>query len=565
MHFPSDIQPDDTVATNQAPSTNTSKTNFFIAYSRLPIIIAISVSVGMYIGSTLFGSQHVAKGTVLTMKFKEIFGYIEDYYVDTVDMNKVAEVGIKKMLEELDPHTIYIPASDVKLSNAPLEGDFEGIGIEFNIFKDTLVVIAPMPNSPSEEVGLQSGDKIVSVDGESIVATKLSNKDVFKKLRGKAGSAVRLGVIRGNSKAQMYFTVTRKHIPTYTVDACYLLNKETGYIKISRFGAKTYDEFASGLEKLLSQGMTQLVLDLRDNPGGYLSACTKIVDEFLPNQQLIVYTEGKEDRFNSKEFATGAGRFEKGKVMVLIDEGSASASEIVAGALQDQDRALIVGRRSFGKGLVQKPVTLNDSSELRITISRYYTPSGRSIQKKYEHGDSKSYQAEMENRYKHGELYYADSIKFDEHLRYKTTKGRTVYGGGGIMPDIFIAQDTAYLTPYLSKLYAENLVREYAMQYANTHRKRLQQMMPMVYVSQFQLSEEEMKQFIQFGAKNGVAFNEKDYNTSKKFLKNQLKALIARSIWSNEDAFYRIIGQEDDELQKALEHFSKYEQLLKVK
>jgi carboxyl-terminal processing protease len=532
-------------------------------YIRLPLIVALTLMAGIFIGAKMFGSRTDQDVNNAVLKFREVFKYIDSYYVDSVQMDKIAETGIKKMLEELDPHTSYIPSSEVEAMNAPLEGDFEGIGVEFTIFKDTLEVVATIQGGPSEEVGMQSGDKIIAVNGKNIAGIKLTNKTIFENLRGKKGTKVELTVIRNHNPTPLYFTVTRNKIPTYTVDGSYMIDKQTGYIKITRFGAKTYEEFRKSMEQLISQGMKRLILDLRGNPGGYMDKAVRIADEFLANNKLIVYTKGKENRFDSKEKAAFEGVFEQGAVIVLLDEGSASASEIVAGALQDNDRALIVGRRSFGKGLVQKPIILTDGSELRLTISRYYTPSGRSIQKKYELGHAADYSADIAKRYEQGELYNADSIKFDKEQAFKTAAGRTVYGGGGISPDHFIAQDTSYITTYLNQLYRANLIREFALTYANKNKITLKQMSEMNYVTSFELSDLEMQTFIAFAQNEGVKFVAKDYEISKKFIKNQIKAFIARTIWQKENVFSRILGLEDYDLIEATKLFDEAEKLLK--
>lgn len=532
-------------------------------YVRLPLIIAITLCAGIFIGAKMFSRGTDQDVNAATLKFREIFKYIDSYYVDSVSMDKIAESGIKKMLEDLDPHTSYIPASEVEAMNAPLEGDFEGIGVEFTIFKDTIQVVAVMQGGPSEEVGLQSGDKIIAVEGKNVAGIKVTNKTVFENLRGKKGTKVQITVKRKGQPKPLFFTITRNKIPTYTVDVSYMIDNQTGYLKVTRFGAKTYDEFRKGMEQLVSQGMKRMVLDLRDNPGGYMDKAVKIADEFISGNKLIVYTDGKENRFDGKENASFTGLFETGALIVLIDEGSASASEIVAGALQDNDRALIVGRRSFAKGLVQKPIMLTDGSELRLTISRYYTPSGRSIQKKYESGHLDEYSSDISKRYEHGELYSADSIKFDEKQKYKTTGGRIVYGGGGIMPDFFVAQDTSYYSNYLNALFQENLVREFALEYATTHKAKLSKMTENEYITYFQLSESEMKNFTDFAQTEKVKLVAKDYEKSKEFLKTQLKSYIARTIWHKENTFFRITASQDKELQEALKLFDKAEELIK--
>ncbi len=532
---------------------------------RLPLVVALTLCAGIFIGAKMFGNQNQQDLQSVTLKFREIFHYINNDYVDSVNLNQVGEAGIKKMLEELDPHTYYIPAAEVEESNAPLEGDFEGIGVEFNIFKDTLQVVVPMPGGPSEEVGIQTGDRIVAVDNENIAGIKLTSKIVFDKLRGKKGTKVLLKVVRRSSAKPLEFTVTRGKIPTYTVDAAYMLDQQTGYLKISRFGAKTYEEFKKGMEQLISQGMKRLVLDLRDNPGGYMDKAVKIVDELVAGEKLIVYTKGNQSRYENSEKASHKGMFETGAVIVLIDDGSASASEIVAGALQDNDRALIVGRRSFGKGLVQKPISLTDGSELRLTISRYYTPSGRSIQKKYEHGKADEYSHDVTNRYLHGELYHEDSVKLDKTQAYKTAGGRTVYGGGGIMPDVFIPQDTSYYSPALHALYRENLVREFAIEYAQNNKAKLSKLAENEYLTQFEISETDWQQFVAFAKEEKIKFVEKEFAISKNFLKNQLKAMIARSIWHKETVSYRVLAKEDTDIQGCLQHFEKAEDLAKGK
>jgi len=534
-------------------------------YIRLPLIIAITLGAGILIGAKMFSHSTEQDVNTATLKFREIFKYIDAYYVDSVKMDKIAEAGIKRMLEDLDPHTSYIPASEVEALNAPLEGDFDGIGVEFTIFKDTIQVVATMQGGPSEEVGLQSGDKIISVDGKKVAGVKITNKSVFEHLRGKKGTKVQVTLLRKGQSKLLDFTITRNKIPTYTVDATYMLDNQTGYIKVTRFGAKTYDEFRKGMEQLVSQGMKRMILDLRDNPGGYMDKAVKIADEFIAGEKLIVYTDGKENRFDGKDNASFTGLFETGALIVLIDEGSASASEIVAGALQDNDRALVVGRRSFGKGLVQKPIMLTDGSELRLTISRYYTPSGRSIQKKYESGHLDEYSSDISKRYEHGELYNADSIKFDEKQKYKTVGGRTVYGGGGIMPDIFVAQDTSYVSAYLNALYQANLVREFSLEYATTNKEKLSKMTENEYITSFQLTETDLKNFIAFAQKENVKYVAKEYEKSKEFLKNQLKAFIARTIWHKDNTYFRIIAAQDNELQEALKLFDKAEDLVKKK
>jgi len=530
-------------------------------YVKLPIFLALALVMGILIGATMFSNN---KGYVDILKghekIKEILTYINRDYVDTVNTEELIDYSIEKMLEKLDPHTVYIPAKRVEMANSQLEGDFDGIGIEFNIFQDTIYVVAPISGGPSEAVGLQSGDKIVKVDGEDVAGIGIDNMGVFKRLRGKKGSEVEVGIVRRGKKEIMYFTITRDKIPSYSVDVSYMVDAQTGYIKVSRFSETTYKEFREAMLKLKEEGMTQLILDLRDNPGGYMDRAVNMVDEMLAGEAMIVYTDGKGNKYDSEVKAHIRGIFEKGAVIVLINEGSASASEIVAGALQDNDRALIVGRRSFGKGLVQMPIKLEDGSQLRLTISRYYTPSGRCIQKSYE--SKEDYQKDLLARYEHGEFFSADSIKFDESLKYKTKKGRIVYGGGGIMPDYFIPLDTNINMSYLNDLYNVNLIREYALKYYKENEKALSAMSYEKYKSSFQVSDAMLLELQKMAKGAGVKFDEAAYNESKSLIKSHLKAWIARSTWGSE-GFYPIWLENDDIFTKAIELFGEAKKLTK--
>jgi carboxyl-terminal processing protease len=499
------------------------------------------------------------------MKYKEILTHIDRDYVDTVNTEELIDYSIEKMLEKLDPHTVYIPAKDLQMARAQLEGDFDGIGVEFNIFKDTVFVVAPIAGGPSETAGIRSGDKIVEVDGKPMVGKEVDNSTVFSRLRGPKGSKVKLGIKRGTTSELLNFTVTRNKIPTYSIDATYMIDNKTGYIKVNRFAANTYEEFKKAMNTLKTQGMQQLVLDLRGNPGGYMDRATNMADEFIAGNKLIVYTDGKESRYDSRVNAYINGIFEKGPVVVLIDEGSASASEIVAGALQDNDRALIVGRRSFGKGLVQAPIPLEDGSELRLTISRYYTPSGRSIQKPYTHeGEDEEYTLDVMKRYEHGELFHADSIKFNDSLKYQTAKGRTVYGGGGIMPDVFVPLDTSYNTKYLNKLVNANIIREYAFNYYTRNKATLEKMKFEDFKNNFVISEQMMKEIVDNGKAAGVQPDEAEYNRSRDFIRTQLKALIARSVWKSgsgstglNNEYYQVMASNDEIYKQALNLFDR--------
>ena len=528
---------------------------------RLPIFITLAVAAGILIGATMAGGDNPTNNLISSyLKFKDILTYVQRDYVDEVDTDELVEIAITKMLEELDPHSVYIPAEELQMAKADLEGEFEGIGIEFNIFKDTIYVVSPLGGGPSEAVGLMSGDKIVKVDGENVAGIGIDNMDVMELLRGPKGSTVEVSVKRRSANKLLNFTITRDKIPQESVEASYMVDNEVGYIKISRFAATTYDEFRESLSELKTEGMTKLVLDLRGNPGGYLDRAVNIADEMLSDNKLIVYTEGKQPRYNTEARAYKDGLFEENPVIVLIDEGSASASEIVAGALQDNDRGLIVGRRSFGKGLVQMPVPLDDGSELRLTISRYYTPSGRSIQKPYESGNEE-YSQDLYNRFQHGEMFTKDSIHFDDSLKYETTKGRTVYGGGGIMPDYFIPLDTSRnVGNFFGELITTNVFREYTLLYYETNKKELEKMSFDKYYKDFEVDDDMLGKLLQMAEDADIEYDETEFEESKPILKSRIKAWVGRSVWGN-DAFYKIIYQDNEIFQRALDLFDKAEEL----
>lgn len=529
-------------------------------YILLPVLLAVTLAIGILTGATVVDPK--SKNNSITsnyLKFREIITYIERDYVDDVDQDKLVEGAINHMLAELDPHSVYIPAEESKLAKSQLEGEFDGIGVEFNIIKDTIYVVAPLSGGPSEKVGIQSGDKIVKVDGKNIAGTKITNKDVFNLLRGPKGSKVDLGIKRRDSEQLLDFEVIRDRIPQYSVDVRYMVNSEIGYMKVSRFSANTYEEFKEALTDLKDQGMKKLVLDLQGNPGGYMDRAINMADEFIAGNKMIVYTDGKQERYDSEAKAFKKGIFEEGPLIILIDEGSASASEIVSGAIQDNDRGIIVGRRSFGKGLVQMPIDLEDGSELRLTISRYYTPSGRSIQKPYDSEDS-NYSMDIMNRYEHGELFNPDSIKFVDSLKYKTSKGRVVYGGGGIMPDYFVPFDTTMNSTYLNKLFTSNAFREYTLNYYEANKDKLHQMKYEDFRNSFSVTESMLKDLIGLAEKSDVAFDELEFNRSKPLLKTYVKAYLARSVWNNE-GYYPIINETNEVFQEALNLFDKAEEL----
>ena len=485
--------------------------------------------------------------------------YIENDYVDQVNTEEIVDGVIDDMLTRLDPHSVYITQEDLELTQSQLQGNFEGIGIEFNIFKDTVHVVAPISGGPSEKLGILSGDKIIKVNGENIAGEGISNREVINRLRGPKGSEVEVSIMRKGQEELIDFTITRDVIPQYSVDVSYMINDEVGYIKVSRFSATTFLEFKEALFNLKDEGMQKLVLDLTGNPGGYLDKAVEMADEFLENNQMIVYTEGKEKKYNDSHISRRDGEFEKGPLIVLIDEGSASASEIVAGALQDHDRALIVGRRSFGKGLVQMPIRLNDGSQLRLTISRYYTPSGRCIQKPYE-GSIEDYHREYVDRFENGEVFDEENVKVNDSLVYYTDKGREVYGGGGIVPDYFVPYDTSGNSRYMNKLFTSNTIAEFTLKYHEDNAEKLEEMGLESYLENFKVDEQMLKEVISLAKSNGVKFDDKQYKQSKDRLKIYIKAYIARSVWDNE-GFYPVFNKNNEILNKALDLFEEAELL----
>ena len=529
----------------------------------LPIAITVSLAFGIFLGATFFGKKTFTTNNLGTGSiFKEVLMHIQKSYVDDVSVDSLSTYGIEKMLEKLDPHTVFIPASDAEIVSADLHDGFDGIGVEFNIFNDSLYVVSPLSGGPSEAIGIKTGDVILKADTVNLTGKKLNSNVVFKSLRGPRNSIVKLIIKRKGTAKLLTFNVKRDKIPTFSIDASYIMaDKKTGYIKINRFAETTYDEFKSHLEKLKSQGMSQLMIDLRGNPGGYMDKATNIVDELVGGNDVIVYTKGK-DRSNNYEVKAGkTGIFEKGKIVVLVDEGSASASEIVSGSLQDFDRATIVGRRTFGKGLVQAPIQLSDGSELRLTISRYYIPSGRSIQKPYTLGHSEEYMEDIHKRYTNKEMFVKDSINTKGKLKYKTKGGRPVFGGGGITPDVFVPQDTSYYTAYLVELFSKNIFREYAMNYTIQNKARLEKMGFATYLSSFSVDAQMLKDLNSLAAKNKIVFSEKQHQLSKEFMTSHLKGLIARNIWKNNEKngltneYYQVINQTDPMVKVGLVKF----------
>lgn len=487
-----------------------------------------------------------------TQKFAAAMFYIENFYVDSTKPAKLVEQAIVNTLKELDPHSAYLSKEELQEANEPLEGSFEGIGVTFQLSKDTILVIAPVPGGPSEKLGIQAGDKIIRINGEDAFGTKVNNKFVMDRLRGKKGTTVDVSVFRRGSSGLIDYTITRDKIPLNSIDATFMLNKETGYIKLNRFSKTTMEEFRNSMSQLHETGMKSLVLDLRGNSGGYLGTAVELSDEFLPDSKLIVYTEGlnspRQEYTSNRE-----GSFEKGKLVILINEGSASASEIVAGAVQDWDRGLILGRRSFGKGLVQRPFNLPDGSVIRLTAARYYTPTGRSIQRPYDEG-TESYFKDMANRFKKGEFVHADSIQFPDSLKYLTPSKRTVYGGGGIMPDIFVPWDSTQFTEYYSNLVRKGVFNRYTLDYVNLNRASLINEYTDFnkFKHSFEVNDKMMKEFLNIAEAEDVIFNEQQYASSEEFIRHQVKALIARNLWGM-NHYYEVISEIDDTLLKAIE------------
>jgi carboxyl-terminal processing protease len=487
-----------------------------------------------------------------TFKFGQLLNYLDRFYVDSVNENKLTEVAIVSLLKELDPHSSYLTAKEVKEMNEPLQGNFEGIGVTFNILNDTIFIIGTIPGGPSEKIGVMAGDKIINIDGKNVAGIKITNEGVFSKLRGTKGTMVTISVLRRYVKGLIDFTITRDKIPIYSIEASYMINNETGYIKLRRFAQTTSKEFESAMDTLKLKGMKNLILDLTDNGGGYLEEAVELADHFLDNNKLIVYTKGL--HMKKREYhAEMPGLFEKGKLVVLIDEGSASASEILAGAIQDWDRGIIVGRRSFGKGLVQQQCPFQDGSVLRLTIARYYTPSGRLIQKPYTKGIDE-YDKDLINRYKKGEYVHEDSIHFPDSLKFSTLiDKRAVYGGGGIMPDFFVPLDTTGYSDYYRDILRQGILNKFVLNYIDQNRKILKYQYPNIelYVTKFNV-DPILSSLIEYADKEGVKPNIQQINVSKPILSKLLKAYIARDIWDSNE-FYQIFNQDENIINKALD------------
>ncbi|MAX81038.1 MAG: peptidase S41 [Crocinitomicaceae bacterium] len=494
-----------------------------------------------------------AQHSEAAQKLQTFYRYLELAYVDEVNEDQLVEDAIEAMLSDLDPHSTYFSAEELERANEPLQGNFEGIGIQFNIHKDTIVVVSPISGGPSEKLGIRSGDKIIAINDSVVAGVGFTNQDVADNLRGPKGSKVNVSIKRNGVKNLLDFEITRDKIPIYSVDAHYMVKDGIGYIKLNRFAATSMGEIYAAMDTLQNNGMTSLILDLRGNGGGYLNTATELADMFLTKDQMIVYTEGRAYP-RSEMIAKKGGRFEKGKLVILVDEGSASASEIVSGAVQDWDRGLIIGRRTFGKGLVQKPFSLPDGSAIRLTVSRYYTPSGRCIQRPYDQGDD-AYYEEFTRRYEHGEYTSKDSIDLPDSLKYLTLQSkRTVYGGGGIMPDIFVPLDTTQGSEYYTKLVRKGILNDFTLEYLDKNRSSIKGDYPTIsdFVAQYEVSENLLNELYTFAEEQKVEKDDEGITTSIDLITGSLKGLIARGLYQN-GAYYQVINQTDEAMSKAIQ------------
>jgi carboxyl-terminal processing protease len=527
----------------------------------LPIAFALVLILGMFLGSKLIlvsssngslSNRFFSFGSNKYDKLNDVINYIESSYVDSVSKEDLIEKALSGLLTSLDPHSSYIPAAEFNEANDPIQGNFDGIGVEFRVIRDTVVVINTIDKGPSQKKGVNAGDRIVKVNGKNIASIKIKDDEVKKLLKGKKGTDVKITVYRSSNKKLLDFTITRDAIPTFSIDVNYIATGNIGYIKLSKFSTTTFNEFDEALISLKRNGMKKLILDLRGNGGGLLNSAVNLADEFLTNKKLIVYTEG---RNKPKEYynATEKGLFQQGEVVILIDEFSASASEILAGAIQDNDRGTIIGRRSFGKGLVQEQVSLNDGSAVRLTVSRYYTPTGRCIQNSYKDGSDEYYNSFYE-RFYDGELESVDSIKFPDSLKYKTPKGKIVYGGGGIMPDIFVPLGKEERTKLYIDLMNKGIFQQFAFEYTDKKRNALKILYKNSndFIKSFNVSNQMLNEFFLFAIKNGIKDDDKNANLSEEIIKAYIKGYIGRNLF-DDAGFYPIINSVDKTYLKAIE------------
>lgn len=525
-----------------------------------PVIIAISVVIGILVGT--FYARHFAGNRLgiingSSNKLNALLRIVEDQYVDTVNMGQLVEKAMPQILGELDPHSTYIPAQNLQEVNSELEGSFSGIGIQFTIQNDTIHVNAVIQGGPSEKAGLMAGDRIVTVDDSLFVGPKVTNERAMRTLKGPKGSQVKLGIKRATEKDLLSFNITRGDIPQNTVDAAYMLNDDIGYIQISKFGRTTHIELLKALAELTHLNAKGLIIDLRQNTGGYMEAAIRMVNEFLPEGRLIVYTQGRKYP-RAEEFANGTGSCQNMPLVVLIDEGSASASEIFTGAIQDNDRGMVVGRRSFGKGLVQQPIDFSDGSAIRLTIARYYTPAGRCIQRPYENGKDRNYELDIYNRYEHGEFFSKDSIKLNENERYYTSLGRPVYGGGGIMPDVFVPQDTIGITSYFTTVASKGLTILFSFQYTDNNRQKLSQYDTEESLLNYLRHQGLVEQFVRYAESKGVKRRNILIQKSYKRLEKNIYGNIIYNMLGKE-AYIKYINESDPTVKKGIELLEKGE------
>ena len=517
-----------------------------------PLVIAVSIVAGIIIGNYVSTQKFI---TDKDRKINAVLNLVEGEYVDSVDVKDLIEMALPEIITNLDPHSYYIPAADVAASKDELDGSISGIGVTFISLQDTAIICTIVPNGPAEKAGLLPGDRIVTVNGEAVTGKDISDEDIRAKIRRQKNSVVKLGIKRPTEKKSRIFEIERNDIPLNTVDVAYMLDDQTGYIKVSKFGRNTYGEFHTALFKLKSEGAKRYMIDLRGNPGGYMEMAILMVNEFLPQGELIVYTKGRKLREDIQVWSDNQGAFHEEQVAVLIDEYSASASEIMAGALQDNDRGLVIGRRSFGKGLVQKQIYLPDSSALRLTVARYYTPSHRCIQKDYAPGKDSDYNQELFDRYTHGEIYNADSIKVDKSKIYKTANGRTVYGGGGIVPDIFVPNDTAGISSYYVSVANKGLIQKFVYTYVDINRQYLSKVKNLkTLMSVIPGDDALLYDFVTYAKQNGIPARWYYIGQSRQLLLRQLRALIVRDVLGDEE-FYRYYNQFDKTIKTALKAF----------
>lgn len=520
----------------------------------MPLLMAIMLALGIWLGSTFFGHGR-SYGPVYD-KIAAIMSLVEKEYVDEIDPDSLLESSISEIIAKLDPHSSYIKAEDLQAVNEDLDGSFSGIGISFNMLTDTITVLEVISGGPSEKAGLLAGDRVVSINDTTVAGQKWSNERVIRTLRGAKGSKVKLGVLRDNSPKLLSYEVTRGDIPVTSIDAAYITDNKSGYIKVNKFARNTYSEFLNSIVGLQKKGAKRFIIDLRGNGGGFMEPAVLMANEFLPKGSNIVETHGRFDDMESQVFADGTGGFQDVEVIVLLDEFSASASEIFAGAIQDNDRGLIIGRRSFGKGLVQRQIDLPDASALRLTTARYYTPSGRCIQKPYTLGSNTAYSMEIVDRFRHGEDFNPDSIKFDPSQTFRTLGGRTVYGGGGIMPDVYVPTDTTGISGYYIDIFNAGLLQKFAFKYADSHRREHHKAANVNSLLDMLPSDDSLLQEFAYFARDNAKIAPRWYyiNISRDLIVSQIKALIARDVLGT-SGYYEVINRYDNAFKQANRQF----------